>query len=218
MLGSGAKANDMLYLDCGTGIGLGVITEGRLLRGSRECAAEFGHTHVMQDGPACKCGSFGCLEALAGGPALAAQARKAIQQGGTSKVTELAGGKPITGMDVMEAARHGDKLCATLVEGVKRVLGLGLANIVNLFNPSLVVIDRRLGAADPGFLEDLSRAVRNGALEYSTQALTFRYSQLGEEAGVLGVALLALERFFEIPVLHAPKFMTDSAAMSAGQH
>lgn len=210
-VGAGAGAADMLYLDYGTGIGLGVITEGRLLRGSRECAAEFGHTHVMPDGPACQCGSFGCLEAIAGAPAMAARARKAIREGGASIVVRLAGDGPITAGHVLEAARQGDKLCGALVEDVARHLGLGLANIVNLFNPSLIVLDRRLGAADPGFLDQITRAVRRGALEYAMQGLTFRFSELGEEAGVLGVALLAIEKLFEIPMLHAPKFMTDAA-------
>jgi predicted NBD/HSP70 family sugar kinase len=210
-LGAGAGAADMLYLDYGTGIGLGVITEGRLLRGSRECAAEFGHTHVMPDGPACQCGSFGCLEAIAGAPAMAARARKAVREGGASKVVALAGNGPITAMHVLEAARQGDKLCGALVEDVTRYLGLGLANIVNLFNPSLVVLDRRLGAADPGFLDQVTRAVRRGALQHAIEGLTFRFSELGEEAGVLGVALLAIEKLFEIPVLHAPKFMTEAA-------
>ncbi len=210
-VGVGAGAADMLYLDYGAGIGLGVIAGGQLLRGSRECAAEFGHTHIMPDGPPCKCGSFGCLEAIAGAPAVAARARKAIGEGGASKAMELANGGPITALHVLEAARQGDKLCASLMEDVARYLGLGLANAVNLFNPSLVVVDRRLGAADPGFLDQLTRAVRRGSLERATQELTFRFSQLGEEAGVLGMALLAIERIFEIPVLHAPKFMTEAA-------
>ena len=210
-LGAGAGAADMLYLDYGTGIGLGVITEGRLLRGSRECAAEFGHTHVMPDGPACQCGSFGCLEAIAGAPAMAARARKAIREGGASKVVRLAGDGPIAAAHVLEAARQGDKLCGALVEDVARYLGLGLANMVNLFNPSLIVLDRRLGAADPGFLDQVTRAVRRGALQHAMEGLTFRLSELGEEAGVVGVALLAIEKLFEIPVLHAPKFMTDAA-------
>ena len=210
-LGAGEGAKDMLYLDYGTGIGLGVITEGRLLRGSKECAAEFGHTHLMPDGPACQCGSFGCLEAIAGAPALAARARKAVAEGGSSKVIEVAGGNPVTGFHVLEAARQGDKLCAALVEDAARHLGLGLANTVNLFNPSLIVVDRRLGAADPGFLDQVTRAVRRGALDRAMQGLTFRLSRLGEEAGVLGIALLAIERRFEIPVLHAPKFMTEAA-------
>src|SRR5439155_26616621 len=112
--------------------------------------------------------------------------------GGSSTVLDVAGGDPegITGGHVIEAARAGDKMCAVIVEDVERYLGLGLANVVNLFNPSLVILDRRLGAGDESFLNQTARVVHRQALERSTRDLEFRYSQLGAEAGVLGMALL----------------------------
>lgn len=203
MRGAGDMAEDLIYVDYGTGIGMGVITEGKLLRGRGECAGEFGHTHVMDGGPPCKCGSFGCLEAIVGAPAIAARARSAVLEGGNSMVLDLAGGhaSKITGWNVIEAARAGDKMCAVILEDVERYLGLGLANVVNLFNPSLVILDKRLGAGDPGFLNQTARIVRRQALERSTSDLQFRYSQLGADAGVLGVALLVIERHFEIPAM-----------------
>lgn len=213
-LGAGALAQDMVFLDYDTGIGLGVIVEGRILRGHQECAAEFGHTHVTDDGPPCKCGSFGCLEAIAGASAVAARARNAVRKGGNSKVLDLAGGDPdrITGAHVIEAAHQGDKMCLAIVEEMEKYLGLGLANVVNLFNPSLVVVHQRLGAADSGFLERITRIVRRQALHHNVEGLTFRLSQLGPEAGVLGIALIALEDLFEIPALKPPKFMTEPQA------
>lgn len=211
MQGAGEMAEDMIYIDYGAGIGMGVVSEGKLWRGRGECAGEFGHTHVMDGGPPCKCGSFGCLEAIVGAPAIAARARSAVMEGGSSTVLELAGGDAdrITGWNVIEAARGGDKMCAVILEDVERYLGLGLANVVNLLNPSLVILDRRLGAGDEGFLNRTARIVRRQALERSTCDLQFRYSQLGGEAGVLGVALLVLERHFEIPTLKLPVFMTE---------
>ena len=124
---------------------------------------------------------------------------------------DLAGGDAsrITGWNVIEAARGGDKMCAVIVEDVERYLGLGLANVVNLFNPSLIVLDRRLGAGDAEFLNQTARIVRRQALERSTCDLEFRYSQLGAEAGVLGVALQVIEQHFEIPALKLPVFMTE---------
>jgi glucokinase len=115
----------------------------------------------------------------------------------------------ITGWNVIDAAHRGDKMCAVIVEDVERYLGLGLANVVNLFNPALVILDRRLGASDTGFLNQIARIVRRQALERSTCNLQFRYSQLGAEAGVLGVTLIVLERHFEIPALKLPSFMTE---------
>jgi glucokinase len=201
----------MIYLDYGTGIGLGVISGGKLLRGHGECAGELGHTCAVEDGPPCRCGGFGCLEAVAGVGAIAARARKALSQGGCSKVLELAGGdvEQIAGTHVMEAARQGDKMCAAITEDMAGYIGAGLANVVNLLNPALVVVDRRLGAADPVLLDRIARIVRRKSLAASTQDLAFRYSSLGPQAGVLGVALMVLDRLFEIPALKLPRFMTE---------
>lgn len=215
--GAGAMARDMLYLDYGTGIGLGVITEGRLLRGHSECAGEFGHMHVLEGGPPCKCGSFGCLEAIAGVSAIASRARTAVENGGTSQVLELAGGvaSRITGADVVQAAALGDKMCAAIVGEAEKYIGLALANVVNLLNPELVVVDRRLGAADPVLLDQIARIVRRQSLFVSSQGLRFSFSQLGPEAGVMGIALMLLDRLFEIPALKPPKFMTEPTLAAA---
>ncbi len=217
ILGAGRMADDMLYLDYGTGIGLGVVTEGQVLRGRGDCACEFGHTHLMEGGPPCKCGSFGCLEAIAGAPAMAARVRNAVLEGGHSAVLDLAGGDPasITGFMVIEAASKGDKMCAAVLEEAERYLALGLANIVNLFNPALVVLDKRLALADPGFLDRINRIVRRQALRRSAEGLSFRLSELGVEAGVLGVALLVIEQIFEIPALKLPRFMAEPALETA---
>ena len=217
ILGAGHMASDMVYVEYGAGIGLGIVTEGRILRGRGECAGEFGHTHVVEGGPACKCGSFGCLEAIAGAPAIAARARTAVLEGAASRVLELAGGDPslITGFHVIDAARQGDRMCSAILDDVEKYLGLGLANVVNLFNPSLLVLDRRLGMMDESVLDQIARVVRRQALQQSTEGLEFRYSELGEEAGVLGIALMVLEQLFEIPSIKLPKFLREAGAQAA---
>jgi predicted NBD/HSP70 family sugar kinase len=204
-LGAGASSDDMIFVEYGRGIGCGIITGGRLLEGSRWAAGEFGHTHVTEDGPACHCGSFGCLEAIAGIGALEARARRAISQGGFSQALSLAGGEigNLTGWHVLQAARDGDKMSVALVEGVSTYLGLGLANLANLFNPSLIVLDKRLFLAGDQFLDQIKRVVQRQALAHVTETLQFRYASLGDEAGLLGPALLVLERIFEIQPVHA---------------
>ena len=134
----------MIYVEYGrTGIGAGIVIDGKLFYGAGYVAGEFGHTHMVEDGPACKCGSFGCLEAIAGASALRSRIRRAIAEGGTSSALALAGGdvSKITGWTVLEAAGHGDKICAEIVEQAANYLGAGLANLVNLFNPAVIVID-----------------------------------------------------------------------------
>ncbi len=216
-LGTGDMADDMIFVEYGrTGIGAGIVLGGKLVHGSGFAAGEFGHTHMMEDGPACKCGSFGCLEAVAGAAALEARIRKAVAEGSSSEALSLAGGDPqrITGWMVLEAARKGDKTCAVLVEQIGTYLGLGLANLVNLFNPTVLVIDQRLKLAGEGLLDRITKVVRRQALGHATRNLTIRFGKLGNEAIVLGVGSIVLEKYFEIPVLRPPRFMIEPLSAS----
>lgn len=214
-LGAGGMAEDMILVEYGrTGIGAGIVMNGKLMHGSGCAAGEFGHTHIMSDGPACRCGSFGCLEAVAGASALEARIRKAIFEGSGSEALAMAGGDAaaITGWMVFEAASRGDKTCAALTEQIGTYLGLGLANLVNLFNPSVLVVDQRLRLAGEGLLDQIIRVVKRQALQHATENLLIRFGELGNEAIVLGVGSIVLERHFEIPVLKPPRFMIEPLA------
>jgi predicted NBD/HSP70 family sugar kinase len=204
-------ADEMIYIEYGRGIGAGIVVGGKILEGHRRAAGEFGHTHVIEGGPACTCGSFGCLEAVAGTTPLEARVRRAIQEGAPSKVMELVDGDSnrITAWAALHAARMGDKTCGVIVDDIGKYLGLGVANLVNLFNPRLIVLDERLGLGGPGLLEQIIRVVKQQALAYATDNLVFRLGRLGTEAGILGAGLLVLEEFFEIPVLKPPRFIIE---------
>jgi predicted NBD/HSP70 family sugar kinase len=206
-------AEDMIYVEYGqTGIGAGVINAGKLFYGSGCAAGEFGHTHMMVDGPACRCGSFGCLEAVAGAAALESRIRRAIAEGSPSGALGLAGGdtSKLSGWTVLRAAGMGDKTCSAIVEQAGNYLGLGLANLVNLFNPSLLVLDQRLSLAGDGLLEQITKVVRRQALHHSADGLEIRFGKLGNDASVLGAGAVVLERHFEIPALKPPWFMTEA--------
>jgi predicted NBD/HSP70 family sugar kinase len=212
-LGAGAMADDMIYVEYGkTGIGAGIISGGKLIHGAGFAAGELGHTHITEEGPPCKCGSFGCLEALAGAAAIEARIRKAIAEGSGSDVISLAGGDPgaVTGWMVLRAAEMGDKTCSAIVEQAANYLGLGLANLVNLFNPSVLVLDQRLKLAGQGLLEQVIKVVKRQALRYSTENVSIRFGNLGAEASVLGAGSIALEKHFEIPALKPPRFLIES--------
>jgi predicted NBD/HSP70 family sugar kinase len=211
--GAGAGAEGMIYVEYGkTGIGAGIILDGRLVYGSRSTAGEIGHTHVLEDGPVCKCGSFGCLEAMVGAAALAARMRKAIADGSTSEALTLAKGdvSKISGFTVLEAARMGDKTSAALVEQVANYLGLALANMVNSLNPSTLVLDPRLSLAGPDLLDQVARVIKRQSLNYSSKDLLLCFGKLGIEASLLGLASLAIERHFEVPMLKPPRFMVET--------
>lgn len=217
MLGAGQQCNNLIYLDYGAGIGVGVIADGGLLYGQDCGSGEFGHTHVMRGGPACKCGSIGCLEAIAGASALESQMRKALAEGATSQALALAGGDSptITAWSILSAAKSGDKISSYLVSEMASHLGLGLANLVNLFNPSVIVLDKRLELAGDGLLHQIQQIVRRQALRSSSEHLALRFGKLGEECGLLGVGMLVLRRYFEIPALRQPNFLTDEIPVQA---
>ena len=212
ILGAGQLIKDLIYIDYGSGVGAGIVLDGKLLRGHSWAAGEIGHTHVGEDSTACKCGSFGCLEVIAGAGALVARIRRAISEGSTSQALALAEGDPqkISAWTVLSAAKLGDKTCSTIVQQAGNYLGLGLANLVNLFNPSMIVLDQRLELAGQGLLDQVIRVVRQQALRHSTDDLEIRFAKSGEEAGVLGVGWMLLEQYFEIPRLKPPRFMIES--------
>ncbi len=214
VLGAGEMQDNMIYVDYGAGIGAGVIVDGKLLYGQDCGAGEMGHTHVVENGPACKCGSTGCLEAITSSVAVESRLRQALRNGVTSQAVDLAGGDPTQtrAWHVFQAAQAGDKICSNIVAEVGDYLGLGIANMVNLFNPSVVVLDKRLELAGDAFLDHIHRIVRRQALANSSARLALRFGKLGEEAGILGIGLEVLEKHFEIPALRPPKFMVEAAS------
>lgn len=155
VLGAGEGAEDMIYIEYGSGIGAGITIEGKILHGHDWLAGEFGHIPMIENGPACNCGSFGCLEAIVGLSAIEARCRRAIQEGSNSKALEIANGDPekITGWTILRASKLGDKACLAIVGELEKYLGLGISTLVNLFNPSIVVLDHRLGFAGVSLLE-----------------------------------------------------------------
>jgi predicted NBD/HSP70 family sugar kinase len=216
MLGGLEHAADLVYLDYGAGIGAGIITGGRLLSGVNGGAGEVGHTHLLENGPVCKCGSYGCLEALAGLRALETRVRKAWAEldGQRAAVRNSASDHnsqlQMSGWDMLRAAAAGDKICGHAAAEIAGYLGFGIANLVNLFNPSVVVLDSRLELAGPEMLEQIVRTAKRKALVLSVRDVAFRYSKLGDVAGVLGSALICLEKYFEIPALKPPRFLFDA--------
>ena len=197
-LGVGQREPNMIYLDYGTGIGAGVLVDGKLLYGHNCGVGEVGHTNMVRSGPTCKCGSNGCLEAVAGASAVENRTRKALSEGVSSQLLAMAQQDPsrITVWLVLEAARAGDKMCWNIVAEIAEEIGVAMANLVNLFNPSTIVFDQRLSVTGEEFLSLIARVVKSNALAGSSSGLSLRFATLGREAGLLGVGLQILERQF----------------------
>jgi predicted NBD/HSP70 family sugar kinase len=205
MLGGGEKHPNMIYLDYGTGIGAGVIVDGQLLYGHNCGVGEVGHTNILKAGPTCKCGSSGCLEALAGATAVEHRVRKALAEGVTSQALARHDPACISAWQVFKAASAGDKLCWNIVAEVADDIGIAVANLVNLFDPSIIVLDHRLRSAGDDFLALISRIVKSKALASFANSLSLRFADLGREAGLLGVGIQVLDHYFaQAPPTAAP--------------
>ena len=196
ILGPSDRPSNMIYLDYGTGIGAGVILDGQLIYGQNCGAGEIGHTHIQKTGPTCKCGSYGCLEALAGANAVEHRVRAALADGVASPALEKMAPAEITVWKIFEAASAGDKLCWNIVAEVAEDLGLAIANLVNLLNPALVVLDKRMSVAGDDFLAIITQTIKRQALAYSASAATVRYASLGADAGLRGVCLRVVDRYY----------------------
>ncbi|HEV2814572.1 MAG TPA: ROK family protein [Solirubrobacteraceae bacterium] len=195
--GAARGCSDAVLLTLGTGIGGGLVVGGRLAHGAVGAAGEPGHMVVDVDGPPCACGSVGCLETLASGSALGREgARVARAAPADSPLGRaLASGREITGALVTELAHDGDRAARDVVALIGMRLGVGIANLVNLLNPQVVVVGGGLIAAGDMLLEPARTVVRERALPPSRDVVSIVPSRFGAEAGMLGAALFAYDGF-----------------------
>ncbi len=194
--GAGQGVDDLVCLFLGTGVGGGVVSAGRLLEGCTNTAAELGHLTVVAGGRKCHCPNEGCLEAYAGGWAIAERAREAARanpQGGQTLVTLAGGLDRITSITVSAAFHQGDPLAQRLVKDTLKYLSAGVTTIVNAFNPCLVILG---GSVIGGFKELVplvEQKVRSQALPTPAREVRVVLGALGNQAGVIGAAVRAKE-------------------------
>jgi glucokinase len=195
-LGASRGSEDSLFVGVGTGIGGGIVSGGRIVRGAHGLAGEIGHVIVEPGGPRCGCGNRGCWEQVASGQAIERAGRRAVAEVPGSDIARLAEGDPlrVTGEVVTEAARAGDEVAVAILADVGRRLGEGVAGLVNVLDPQIVVIGG--GAAEAG---DLLLVPLGEAFLASVEGADVRPevpvvpAALGNDAGAIGAALLALE-------------------------
>ena len=193
-IGAARGANNVVGLTIGTGIGGGLIFGGRLYHGSSDVAGEIGHTTIETAGRRCKCGNYGCLEAYASGPAIAERAREALEADGESLLHTITGGDlaAITAQHVYEAAQRGDDVAKEVVRDTARYLGAGVANMLNLFNPDVVVLAGSVTNAGELLLAPLRAEVKKRAFRPAVDAARIVPGDLGGRAGVVGAVAMFL--------------------------
>ena len=186
--------SNFLVVKVGTGIGCGVVCHGEVYRGANGSAGDVGHICVLPDGPRCHCGNLGCVETVAAGPAIARQATEAAQNGRSAMLAvRLADQGQLTPEDVGLASRAGDAAANAIVQGSGALIGQMLASVVNFFNPSHVFVGGGVTRIGPLFLASLRQSVYQRSLALSTRHLEILYTPLGEQSGLIGAGVLAMQ-------------------------
>lgn len=195
-----------LYVQLGPGLGLGIVIGGTIYRGSKINVGEFGHTTVTENGPICYCGNYGCLESIASDYALIQQAEAAIREGVSTRIPEFSP-QPgrITPYAIFRAASEGDRFALNLVERVGHVLGTGIANLVNLFGPELIILGGTMSAAGDLLLNPICHTLHTKALDRMEKGVEIRTSSFGKEEAIKGAVTLALHQHFTRELSGAPR-------------
>jgi len=190
--------DNVVVVKIGTGIGAGIVSDGRLHRGAQGSAGDIGHIQVVDD-PAvvCRCGNIGCLEALAGGRALGHLGEFAAKDDRSPRLRAALDERgTVTGEDVARAAAFGDPVAVAMLQGAGRQIGSVLASIVNFFNPSLIVIGGGMANSPDQLLAAIRETIYRRSLPLATRDLLIQRSSLGGLAGVIGASAMVVDQLF----------------------
>lgn len=189
--GAGQGTQSMVFITVSTGIGGGVIVDGRLLHGRRGLAGEIGHMAVSDRPERCACGATGCWEALASGTALSREAAQRVRSGQAPALAALAGDAPVTARHVGEAARAGDAEALGLLDAEARWLGIGLTNLLHLYSPERLILGGGVGNLLPLMRATIGQTIRERAMP-AFRDVPVVGAALGSHAGLVGAASLVL--------------------------
>jgi glucokinase-like ROK family protein len=190
--GAGRGERCLAYIKVGTGIGAGLLLDGQIYGGVTGSAGEIGHITLNENGPECQCGNKGCLEAMAGGRAIANRAIDAVHKGQRTMLVEKSPVESISAHDVIAAARRGDLISQQIMIEAGAHLGTAIASLVNLFNPSMVVIGGGVAQIGDLILEPIRRTVQQRSLRVASRAVRITAALLGRQSSGMGAVVQAL--------------------------
>jgi glucokinase-like ROK family protein len=198
--GDGTGVDHFIFIKIGTGIGAGIVSNGKIHRGSDGSAGDIGHICVDKEGPLCTCGNKGCLEAMAAGPAIASKAMEAARNGSSLPLRQIreSRGGVVRPEDVNTACREGDQAALNIIRESGQMIGDVLASLVNFFNPSHIFIGGGIANFGNHLLVAIRRAVLQRSLPLATTHLSIKFSKMASNAGVVGAISLALDYLFAI--------------------
>jgi N-acetylglucosamine repressor len=201
--GVAKNEENFICLDIGAGIGCGIFQKNRLYKGSSNFAGEIGHTIVVPDGEPCSCGNRGCLETVASGWALVKQVKCRISKGEQTLVRESCNGDidTIDADMIFHAAHNGDKVATDLLNVASKYLGIGIANLINLLNPEIIVLSGHFSSIEDFSMLSLKDKIRQYAMSESFEKTRIVTSLLGDDAAVMGATTLILDQIFHIETI-----------------
>ncbi|GAI28652.1 unnamed protein product, partial [marine sediment metagenome] len=190
--GAAVGYQSVVCIALGTGVGGGLILDGKLWRGASHSAGELGHVTINAEGPPCRCGGRGCIETYCSSPAMIERATKKLAHGLTPIFKEILDGsmENLSIRKLFAAVRKGDPVAREVIDETAVYLGAGLAGIVNLLNPDIVVIGGGIADGGGGFIEAVSAEVRRRAFESATEHIRVARATLGNDAGFIGAGIL----------------------------
>jgi glucokinase len=188
--GAGKGARSIFYITVSTGIGGGIILDGKVWHGLKDAAGEVGHMTVCPDGPICGCGNRGCLEAMSSGPSIARRARETVAAGRQTRLSEIS--KP-TSADVVRLAQDGDPVAGEVWAEAVKYLGIGVAAVITILAPERVVIGGGVTKAGDYLFRPLREQVRQRVKLVPVESVPILPAALGPDVGILGAAAVALD-------------------------
>ncbi|MCG2767351.1 MAG: ROK family transcriptional regulator [Anaerolineae bacterium] len=195
LLGIGQGIDDFLTVTVGRGVGMGIVVNGQFYRGARGAGGEFGHTVIDPEGPLCSCGKRGCLEAYVSDPAIVRMAQEAVQRGELPIVpTELSAER------VVALAQEGNDTARRILSHAGHVLGMGIANLINVFNPSLIIVTGEGVRAGDMLFGPMRDAVQRYEFANLAEDTEIVVQEWGDDAWARGAASLVLQEIFKPPV------------------
>lgn len=184
-VGAGKEASSMVMLTLGTGIGGGIIIDNRLWRGANNVAAEIGHMVIQMDGPQCNCGNRGCVEVYASATGMVRRFKELLEGGISSSLKDC---NEITAKMINDAASKGDKASLDIIEETGRYLGIAIVNIMHILNPEMFVLAGGMIGSGELLMNPIRQTVSQRAFEASYKDTQIVFSQLGNDAGIIGAA------------------------------
>ena len=185
-VGAGREADSLVMLTIGTGIGGGIVINKKLWRGVNNVAAEIGHMVIQMDGPKCSCGNYGCIEAYASATAMVRRFKESLKSGMPSSLKDAG---EITAKMINDAAlQQGDRASLDIIKETGQYLGIAIVNIMHILNPEVIVLTGGMIGSGDLLMNPIKQVIEEKAFEASAKETKIVFSQLGNDAGIIGAA------------------------------